>query len=90
MTIEGIIIAAVLIGLVAFSVIGISKEAGRVHGMLDSFMAEAVAAKDLDSLNRVMTSLIEYANKNCGVRPFGDHARQVIAYIQGKRSGMNK
>ena len=65
----------------------LARESGSVHGELDKLKQRAESAVSLEDLKAVETSLITFANQRCWHHHFGTHARQVLAYIQGRKKG---
>ena len=67
----------------------IARTSGRIHNRLNKLKQQAEAAKNTAELSEVETALIEYHDKECWHRAFGDHAREVRAYIQGKKQSVS-
>lgn len=79
-----ILIGLAMCGLFIWSALGLSKIAGQVHGKLDEFMERAKATDDKAQLMLLHSELVQYSNKECWHKHFGNHAREVSAYIRGK------
>lgn len=79
---------SVIIGmaaLVAWSFWRLAREAKRVHGDLDKLKRRAFDCETQEELEDVEVSLRLYAAKNCWHKHFGAHAREVLAYIHGRK-----
>lgn len=70
--------------MVVGSLLALSRTAAKVHGELDQLANRARAAMTRGELLQVRKDLAAYHQKNCCIRHFGDHAREVLAFIDGK------
>jgi len=82
----GVAFMVLVIGGVAWSVISLAKHATKVHDDLERFQRKARGAESLDELNTISKEVINYAQKNCYHRILSAHAREVLQYINGRRS----
>jgi len=73
-----------LLSLVAYSLWRLLGEAEQVHGTLKQFRQLAEQHRDREHLEMLRLDLITYANKKCWHRHFVAHAKEVLAYIDGK------
>jgi len=67
-----------------FSFVQIARHAGFVHDGLRAFRKSAEQAKSREELMEIRHRLCEFHDKYCYVRQLGDHAREVLAYINGR------
>jgi len=71
----------IYIGIFGFTKLG--KEAGEIHDQLRAFKAEAEKAGNAE-LYTIRKKLVEFHNTRCWHRKLGEHAREVLAYIDNR------
>jgi hypothetical protein len=62
----------------------LANHSGKVHKALANYRKEAENAIGREALLGVRKKLCAYARKECVVRGYGDHAREILAYIDGR------
>ena len=83
----GLIVMAV--GLLSLSLLWyLANHAKKVHARLHALRDLAIQASSLEELKGIEEKLLLFANKNCYHRHLTSHAREVLAYIQGRRQTM--
>ena len=88
-TFIGILLVVLFVGLLIWAIIGLDKSSRHVYTNLDAIWDKAKAAKTRDELRLIRTELCQFHNKYCVIRHYGDYARQVLSFIDGKLSGMS-
>lgn len=81
-------LAVVVLGF--WSMVNVSKHAGWVHGQLDVLRSRAFNAVTDEELDAVEVSLRLLHSEHCYHRILGDRAREVLAYIRGRRRRLGK
>lgn len=81
-----IILVIAVVGTLGF--ISMSRDAQRIHGAIDAFLVRASEATNADELLNIRKELVAYHNTECWHRNLGQRAREVINYIDGRRSGI--
>jgi len=79
-----LIILLPLLGI--FSMWRICVYSRKVYTGLDDIWSRAKTASDRESLQKIYLELQEFYKQYCVTRHYGDYARQVAAYINGKLS----
>lgn len=79
-------VAVLLFIFLVWSLLRLSNYAGQVHARLHQFRSQAEAAQSADELLRVEAELRAYHKKEIWHRRLGDHAREVYAFIQGRKA----
>jgi hypothetical protein len=80
-----IVIVPGLIGLFCLWRVGVNS--GKVYAGLDDIWARAKKATNQQELKALKIELCKYHADYCHVRPYGDYARRVLAYIDGRLAG---
>lgn len=75
----------VLIALVVWSLWRLMRISDRIHGDLAEIKRRASECETPEELEDVEVTLRLYAAKNCWHRHHGSHAREVLAYIHGRK-----
>jgi len=88
-----IVFYLVIVGFFALAILsmwGLAYESGKIHDALKAFRIEAEATDDYKALCDINSRLIAYARKNCFLRAYGEHAREVNIYIHTKAETIRK
>jgi len=73
-----------LLSVGLYSMWCLAKTSGRIHDTLKNYRTEAENALNRAGLLGVRKKLCAFARKECVLRVYGDHARTVLAYVDGK------
>jgi hypothetical protein len=79
-----------LAALFLMSFYGLSRYAGKVHAKLYQLQNVARQSETIEDLCQAEQRLRAYAQKHCYHRHLASHAREILAYIQGRKQEMQK
>jgi hypothetical protein len=63
-----------------------SKDAAKIHSVLDQFERRAKEANTKDECQLIYAELVVFAKKEYWAREFSDRVSSILAYMQGKFS----
>jgi hypothetical protein len=93
MNIDQIIGILIFIGIMIIVFGGLywlQRDVGNVHGELREFKRLAIEASTEAQLLNLRHQFIQFAQKECCIRPYGAHAMEVLSYINGKLAGIKR
>lgn len=82
-----LIVSITLLGLAGYFLL--IKPAQATHKKLKEFKQEAECAPNRDKLQKIQSSLIQYAHKHCWHPHLVNHAQAVNQFIMGRLNGIN-
>ena len=72
------------VSLAGFSAWRLSQYSEAVYRDLDAIWTRARAAESMAQLVLLRAELVDFHRNRCHVRHYGDYARRVLAYIDGR------
>ena len=80
----GYIVIIFIIGFAAVTIYLLCSDTSRIYAQLDDYDTRAVFATTVDELTCIRKELVAYHNEKCWNRVHGEHAMQVLSYINGE------
>ena len=77
-------------GLVVWAFTCVSRHANRVHDELNILLSRAKDMGTESELRSLRKEIVDFYNTECYHRILGQHAREVIQYVDGKINGLIK
>lgn len=85
MNYQSFVAVALFFGLLGWCLIGLSRNAKKLHAELDEWERKAKAAPRSE-LSWLRSDFVRWASRNCCYSAFSERARRIISYIDGRLS----